>query len=187
MAIESTVSLPADAASVSRARRFVRGLLDESGASAFEECAVLLVSELVTNAVLHTRTAPEITVRLSDGRLWVGVHDGSPVKPAPKRYGPDAATGRGLQLVDRVAASWGVERDAAGKVVWFELDDDSVANYAMAQEAALLEGFAEMDIDLGTLGQPMRLDSGDDRSAPRTRDATVRTRFAPLPARLVFA
>jgi anti-sigma regulatory factor (Ser/Thr protein kinase) len=138
--IESTLSLPADPKSVAAARRFVREALDQSGAPAFEEGATLLVSELVTNAVLHARTAPQITLRLNEGRLWVGVHDGSPVIPAPKRYGPNAATGRGLQLVQQVAANWGVEKDGTGKVVWFELDDRSVERYAAAQQVALLEG-----------------------------------------------
>jgi hypothetical protein len=125
----------------------VRETLDRSAALAFEESAVLLVSELVTNAVLHTRTGPEITLRLNEDRLWVGVHDGSPVTPAPKRYGPNAATGRGLQLVEQVAARWGVERDVSGKVVWFELDQGSVERYADAQQVALLAGLAAIDME----------------------------------------
>ncbi|HEX8769517.1 MAG TPA: ATP-binding protein [Acidimicrobiales bacterium] len=149
MTIESTLSLPADPKSVSTARRFVREALDRSDAMAFEEGAVLLVSELVTNAVLHARTGPDVTLRLNDDRLWIGVHDDNPVTPAPKRYGPNAATGRGLQLVEQVAASWGVDKDGSGKVVWFELDQDSVERYAEAQQVALLEGLAAIEVDLG--------------------------------------
>ncbi len=139
----------------------MRETLDQAGALAFEEGAVLLVSELVTNAVLHARTGPDVTLRLNGGRLWIGVHDDSPVAPAPKRYGPNAATGRGLLLVERVAASWGTDKDESGKVVWFELDEQSAERYAEAQQAALLEGFAAMELELGEPAETVVLDSGD--------------------------
>jgi len=164
--IESTVSLPAELASVSRARRFVRDELDAAGADGFEEGAVLLVSELVTNAVLHARTAAEVTVRATDERVWIGVRDESPVTPAPKRYGVDAATGRGLQLVERIAARWGVDTDSAGKTVWFELDTESSERYARAQEAAILEGFAAIDMELGATSDATMLKSTDQGSGP---------------------
>ncbi len=127
---------------------------------------MLLVSELVTNAVLHTRTDPDVTLRLNDGRLWIGVRDGSPVTPAPKRYGPEAATGRGLQLVEQVAARWGVEKASSGKVVWFELDEDSAMRYATAQEAALLEDFAAIEMELGEPGEATIRPSGDQSTGP---------------------
>lgn len=85
--------------------------------------AELLVSELVTNAVLHARSAMRVTVDRRDGALRVSVSDRSPVPPRLRDYGPDAVTGRGMLLVDRLARSWGVERHQdEGKQVWFELD-----------------------------------------------------------------
>ncbi|MFN2608415.1 MAG: ATP-binding protein [Acidimicrobiales bacterium] len=120
-AIESRLSLPADPSSASVARRFVRGVLDRWGAEEFEEPATLLISELVTNAVLHAHSAPEVVVRLEAGRLWVGVSDGLDASPVRKHYGPEAATGRGMMLVERIASTWGTDVTDSGKVVWFEL------------------------------------------------------------------
>lgn len=143
--IESRLSLPAEPASASHARRFVRGLLADWGADSFEEPAALLTSELVTNAVLHARSAVEVTVRLADSQLWVGVSDGDTGPPVRKRYGPDAATGRGLLLVERIARSWGTEPSGDGKVVWFCLDTESGENLLAALAA-------DFEADLADLG-----------------------------------
>jgi len=91
----------------------------------FEHAAVLLTSELVTNALLHARSAPELHVRLADGRLRVGVTDATPTAPVRKRYGKEAATGRGLLLIETMASSWGTEALDGGKVVWFELGPEA--------------------------------------------------------------
>lgn len=135
--IESRLSLASDATSAYKARCFVRTALKRSEAQAFEAGAVLLVSELVTNAVLHTRTDPEVLVRVHDGQVWIGVRDGSKLAPVTRRHDPDAATGRGLQLVERVAARWGFEADESGKVVWFELDRDSAERFGPSRDTAL--------------------------------------------------
>lgn len=147
----------------------MRQTLDAAGASDFEEGAVLLVSELVTNAVLHARAAPEITVRAGEGQVWIGVRDASPVTPAPKRYGIDAATGRGLQLVERIAARWGVHTDDGGKTVWFELDGDSSERYARAQEAAMFKDFTAIEMELGTTRDDALLKSTDQGTGPTAR------------------
>jgi len=115
------VSLPAEPASAAVARRFVRDVLDAWGAGEFEDAAVLLTSELVTNALLHARSPAELHVRLAGGRLRVGVSDRTPVLPVRKRYGKEAATGRGLLLVETLASAWGTDRNGDGKEVWFEL------------------------------------------------------------------
>jgi anti-sigma regulatory factor (Ser/Thr protein kinase) len=143
--IESRLSLPAEPASASRARRFLRGLLTDWGVGSFEEPAALLTSELVTNAVLHARSAVEVTVRLDDGQLWVGVADQDTGAPVRRRYGPEAGTGRGLLLVERIASSWGTELSADGKVVWFCLDTGSEDNLVSALAA-------DFDADLAELG-----------------------------------
>lgn len=84
--------------------------------------ATLLVSELVTNAVLHAETA-EVELRLAfdGGLLHVEVADDDRRTPDPDRTGR-LEGGRGLQLVASVAQRWGAAvRPGAGKVVWFDL------------------------------------------------------------------
>jgi len=137
LVIESRVSLPAEPASVAVARRFVRDLLDAWGAGELEDSAVLLTSELVTNALLHARSASELNVRLIDGRLRVGVSDSTPVAPVRKRYGKEAATGRGLLLIDTLASAWGTDLNEDGKEVWFELAGPDHDQQAVSTEAAV--------------------------------------------------
>lgn len=83
--------------------------------------AELLVSELVTNAVLHARSAAQVDVGLDAGVLRVQVCDANTSPPRLRNYGAEAVTGRGLHLVDRIADRWGVETRPDGKCVWFEL------------------------------------------------------------------
>lgn len=102
------------------ARQFVHGLLagvpdDES------DLALVLTSELVTNAVVHARTDVDVRVELGDGLVRVTVRDGDGHLPHPRVVPPDAAGGRGLHLVRALASSWGVDRDPGGKIVWFVL------------------------------------------------------------------
>jgi anti-sigma regulatory factor (Ser/Thr protein kinase) len=84
--------------------------------------AVLLTSELVTNAIRHE---PGDTVTLaitcSYGRLRVDVHDRSCSLPVLMDAPADAETGRGLMLVATLSAEWGVYRTLAGKAVYFTL------------------------------------------------------------------
>lgn len=86
-----------------------------------EHTLALLTSELVANAVRHGG-AP-VTVTASAGRryLTVEVSDGSPRRPAVLRQPPTAVGGRGMDIVDRMARSWGVRAEGAGKTVWFTL------------------------------------------------------------------
>jgi anti-sigma regulatory factor (Ser/Thr protein kinase) len=86
--------------------------------------AVLLVSELVTNALLHARSAPSVEVTYGVGVIRCDVIDNSPLVPRRRHYANDAVTGRGIALVEALAARWGSERDGVGKRVWFELDVD---------------------------------------------------------------
>ena len=84
--------------------------------------AVLLTSELVTNAIRHQ---PGETVLLivtaTPGQLRVDVHDTSRSLPVPAHAPPDAEAGRGLVLVASLSADWGYRRTAAGKAVYFTL------------------------------------------------------------------
>lgn len=108
-------------ASAAEARQFVDETLSGWGCDAFVDASRLLVSELVTNAVLHARTDMTLVVRLIRTGVRIEVHDGSPVAPVVRNYEDEAMTGRGLALVDELALRWGVERESDGKAVWFEL------------------------------------------------------------------
>ena len=116
----STIELPPEPTSPGAARRFVTDCV-ASLVRAPTEVAALLVSELVTNAVLHARTAMVVTVTTADGLVRVGVQDGSPALPTLRHYDRSAPTGRGLQMVERLASRWGVDAGGASKTVWFEL------------------------------------------------------------------
>ena len=116
----STIELPPEPTSPGAARRFVTDCV-ASLDRAPTEVAALLVSELVTNAVLHARTAMMVTVTTADGLVRVAVQDGSPALPTLRHYDRSASTGRGLQLVERLASRWGVDADDRSKTVWFEL------------------------------------------------------------------
>jgi anti-sigma regulatory factor (Ser/Thr protein kinase) len=81
----------------------------------------LLLSELVTNAVVHAGTDVEVRLTSNEGVLRVEVSDGNPRLPAARRPSALAGTGRGLHLVQALASSWGVVPVAGGKMVWFEV------------------------------------------------------------------
>ena len=83
--------------------------------------AELLVSELVTNAVLHARSAATVSVDRNGTCLRVAVCDLSTAAPRVRDYGPSVVTGRGMLLVDRISHRWGVDVDGQGKCVWFEV------------------------------------------------------------------
>lgn len=122
MTSEARLALEPVPGSAAHARRFVGETLSGWGCDDFVESGRLLVSELVTNAVLHARTPMTLVVRLRKDGVRVEVHDGNPAAPTMRDYGAEAMTGRGLSLVADLASRWGVERDSAGKSVWFEID-----------------------------------------------------------------
>lgn len=118
----------ADPAEVGRARCWARSRLAGSGIGADEplaETLLLLISELVTNAVVHTGcpavlrmlfpTAPAQPVR-------VEVADTSEAPPFPRHAQRDDTGGRGLELVDGLADRWGWHPEGHGKQIWCEVD-----------------------------------------------------------------
>lgn len=118
----AALALPPVPASAAEARTFVRSRLDEMSVPEPPlEDAVLLVSELVTNALLHAGTDVEIRLDTDEVRVRVEVHDGDSRHPAPRVAEPYGTHGRGLLLVERVANDWGIDRADPGKSVWFEL------------------------------------------------------------------
>ncbi|MBH5333601.1 ATP-binding protein [Streptomyces pactum] len=125
--------LPAHGASVAAARRRVRSRLPGWGFGA-EVCdaAELVMSELFTNALVHTGTDQILCVIRADdsaGRaVYVEVADqgGGPVGPTARRAGADEESGRGLMLVCALAEAWGDRPAGAGhgRVVWARLRAD---------------------------------------------------------------
>jgi hypothetical protein len=81
-----------------------------------------VVSELVTNAVVHARTDLLVTVARRARGLYLAVRDGQPERPrlAPAGIGCPDVHGRGLFIVEHVASAWGTvpTHDGTGKVVW---------------------------------------------------------------------
>ncbi|MYZ11474.1 ATP-binding protein [Streptomyces sp. SID2999] len=116
---------PKARASVSKARKFVRLFADCIGADGLADDLALIVSELVTNAVLHGRTAPgrqvEVTLDHSAGRVRVEVRDTGEGMPRRRPRVPLAVSGRGLEIVDSLSEKWGVTAQIVGKTVWAEL------------------------------------------------------------------
>lgn len=121
----ATEELPADSSASPLARRFVGSRLTDWGVDVeVAETAQLCVSELVTNAVIHSGTPSQVTVRLDDERLLVSVKDGGSRGAVRRVRGdePTESTGRGLTIVDVLATTWSAERSFDGTTVWFELD-----------------------------------------------------------------
>ena len=113
-----------DAQSPRAARRFVSQALtgwdDEEGD--LTDTVTLLVSELVTNAVIHAGSAAEVMVRLTPTAARIEVTDTSASALAPRDAASDEDSGRGLALVGSLAQRWGVRPTAGGgKTVWFEV------------------------------------------------------------------
>ncbi|QXE36545.1 ATP-binding protein [Streptomyces sp. GMY02] len=111
---------------VALARMELRKALADWGLSVLEDSAVLILSELLSNASLHARVSPEQVIEThyfrSSGGLRIEVHDGSPDRPQPRTPDAEAADGRGLLLVDALADEWGVaDQCGPGKVVWATL------------------------------------------------------------------
>lgn len=113
--------------SAGAARRFVSATLASWGCDTFDYVATLLVSELVSNALLHAGTELDVVLRRPDGGIRVEVHDRTHHLPARKHYSITSTTGRGLALVEDLARDWGAEVTAEGKFVWFEFDEGGLS------------------------------------------------------------
>ncbi|GGZ54956.1 hypothetical protein GCM10010371_13070 [Streptomyces subrutilus] len=114
----------ADLKAVGEVRRALRELMRHRCRTDTADVAELLITELVTNALVHTDQGAEVSASLAPALLRVEVRDRVAKRPRP--YVPtadDGTHGRGLVLVQALADAWGVEVLArgAGKVMWFEL------------------------------------------------------------------
>ena len=114
------------------ARRFVRDTLlswgvtgEADGTDELLDDAMLLTSELVTNAVVHAGTPVRVTCRLADGAVEVVVRDGQPARLVPESAEDEPSLertgGRGLLLPAALASAWGVAYGRSSKAVWFRL------------------------------------------------------------------
>jgi anti-sigma regulatory factor (Ser/Thr protein kinase) len=113
-------------AAVRQARSFVEaqchavGLNDDTS-----DTAVLLTSEIVTNAFLHGRSGARVTLTATADRLRVEVVDDNTRLPQVAPPDREALNGRGLAIVDMLATEWGADSRLQGKIVWFELQRPS--------------------------------------------------------------
>ena len=134
--MESWIPLRPEARSIGDARRFTHRTLDGWCLEHLSDNAALLVSEVATNALLHDSGPAQLRLCASDAELRIEVHDTSPELPRRRSFSATATTGRGLMLLEELAAAWGAEPTPAGKQVWFTLPVRSPL--ADAEESRLL-------------------------------------------------
>jgi serine phosphatase RsbU (regulator of sigma subunit)/anti-sigma regulatory factor (Ser/Thr protein kinase) len=120
---QADVRLPADTTAPRLARRFLHEHLGGWGLPASTTLtAELCLSELVTNAVIHSGTPARVVLDLDDQRLLVLVEDGGTRGVVRRQHlDPEDVGGRGLALVEELSTAWNAERTAVGTTVWFEL------------------------------------------------------------------
>jgi anti-sigma regulatory factor (Ser/Thr protein kinase) len=113
--------LPCAAASVAEGRRFVGALLDRLGLG--EQChdAVLLTSELLTNSILHGHGDPQLEITWRYPEVEIAVTDRGTWAPRRSELDLGATSGRGLQLLERVAERYGTRSSGTGTTIWFTL------------------------------------------------------------------
>ncbi|AGS70726.1 ATP-binding SpoIIE family protein phosphatase [Streptomyces collinus] len=117
---------------IAEARRHLRELLHDWGSADQVDSAVLLVSETVTNVLVHTDAdallLAEVTGEPGGRRLRLEVTDAGDDLPHKRRPGELASSGRGLVLIEVLADAWGVEPRGRGKSIWFELYESGGAD-----------------------------------------------------------
>ncbi len=140
-AYEVPGGLRAPAAARHRVTDVLAGALDPMAICEVE----LLVSELVTNAVLHARTPVVVGIHNRSGEVRIEVHDHSGLYPRLHAFSATSATGRGLRLLDSLAKRWGVEPDAdgVGKTVWCEVGPPAEATWEAASADDWLSGLPD--------------------------------------------
>lgn len=118
------LDLPAELDSAARARAFLRDRLPSWKLDHLMDTAMLLTTELVTNAVVHARSPVHLAVGMSPARLRVEVADNGTGALAMREPTFTDPGGRGLLLIEALSTAWGTSSAEAGKLVWFELDVD---------------------------------------------------------------
>lgn len=121
------LELQPERSNVGVARRFVMDAVHRLGKDVVADVAELLTSEVVTNAVLHAGTVLRLRVFTFNDGVRVEVTDGSAGSPTQRNYSAEAATGRGLGLVEALASEWGTRAEKVGKTVWFTISPELAA------------------------------------------------------------
>ncbi|WP_406448771.1 ATP-binding protein [Streptomyces sp. NBC_01622] len=116
------ISIAADKALVAEVRRSVWAALLSWGADEIADDMEVVASEMVSNALKYTGGEAAVRLRLAKGQAQLEVEDGSAQQPALRRVGTEAEKGRGLLLVEALAAEWGWRlRKRGAKTVWASL------------------------------------------------------------------
>lgn len=118
------VWLAAGPPAAAQARRHVGAAIEAWQVPVNPDVAVLLTSELVTNAIQHDpggQQPIQLVIAWAANELCVEVHDGSRAAPVPVDAPPDAEAGRGLMLLASLSKEWGYRETASGKAVYFTL------------------------------------------------------------------
>ena len=115
----------AEPARIATARQHLRDLLHDWPDEEQRDAAVLLLSELLTNVLVHTDADALLTAEVAgepgERRIRVEVTDHGDDLPHKRRPGEMASSGRGLVLIELLADTWGVAPRGAGKSIWYEL------------------------------------------------------------------
>src|SRR5580704_762673 len=120
--MEAHLLLRPDLAELGPARQFVADTLAAWDRDCDLDTALLLVSELVTNSVVHAETEVGLTLRGEGSQIRVEVADHSDKMPVDLDVPPTAVSGRGIHLVATMSEDWGVRTvPGDGKVIWFAL------------------------------------------------------------------
>jgi len=106
---------------VAAARGLAADVVAGWGLHAVLEDAVLVVSELASNAVIHGAGDTSLTLERDVHHLRITVHDSGGGTPTPRDTAADEPSGRGLRIVERLATQWGFDVDVDGTVVWAEI------------------------------------------------------------------
>jgi anti-sigma regulatory factor (Ser/Thr protein kinase) len=146
----AATALPATPSSVGAARSFVRQTLHAWGLDELAETAMLLTSELTTNALLHAGTDLEVRLEMDAQCVRIAVLDRSPRPAVRRRHGPHAGTGRGLGLVEAMSTAWGScgATDGWRKAIWFALPLEPSALPGSAEGALYGDDWLAMLEDL---------------------------------------
>jgi anti-sigma regulatory factor (Ser/Thr protein kinase) len=121
--VELRTALRNEPGEVGRARHLVGASLHRWGLTDADGVAVLLVSELVTNALRYGVQPMRLIARRDEGALRVEIYDARTGEaPRVQHAQPDSTGGRGMMLVDALATRWGWSEFGGSKHVWFELD-----------------------------------------------------------------
>lgn len=119
--VEETRSFSGESNTIGAARRFVVDTLHSWGLDQLADAASMVVSELVTNAIIHAESDFDVSLSSHGDAVRLSVRDHSPAIPVVRNPGPTAISGRGLRMVAALARQWGTEAIGDGKVVWAEL------------------------------------------------------------------